>query len=91
MFSITRRIHIFLSVLIGLTNLPNTNAETQKFESFHDEWLFYNANDSAFFTVFGNRAFYFTSQCPWKSLDLWENLQLPHTYNKGAYNLGFML
>lgn len=59
-----------------------TLAQSRVEESFNDGWKFYKANNSTFFTDFDNGQKYFESQGQWTKLEVWEDVKLPHTYNK---------
>ncbi|GAA4133351.1 glycoside hydrolase family 2 TIM barrel-domain containing protein [Sphingobacterium kyonggiense] len=49
---------------------------------FNNDWQYYKANNNTFFTDFNNGSKYFENQDQWTRLEVWENVNLPHTYNK---------
>ena len=49
---------------------------------FNSDWQYYKANNNTFFTDFNNGSKYFENQDQWTRLEVWENVNLPHTYNK---------
>ncbi len=57
-------------------------AQSRVVQSFNDDWKFYKANNSTFFTDFENGQKYFESQSQWTKLEVWEDVTLPHTYNR---------
>ena len=57
-------------------------AQSRTVQSFNEGWQFYKANNSTFFTDFANGAKYIEGQGQWTRLEVWEDIQLPHTYNK---------
>lgn len=59
-----------------------TLAQSRIEKTFNDGWKFYKANNSTFFTDFDNGQKYFESQGQWTKLEVWEDVNLPHTYNK---------
>ena len=72
-----------LKLILLLTLIFNQVAVAQSRieKSFNEGWQFYKANNTTFFTDFANGAKYFESQGQWTPLEVWENVQLPHTYN----------
>lgn len=57
-------------------------AQSRKNSSFNEGWQYYKANNTTFFTNFENGKKYFESQGQWANLEIWEDVELPHTYNK---------
>lgn len=68
-------------VLVGLF-AQDVSGQSRSIQSFNEDWQFYKANNSTFFTEFENGQKYFESQGQWTRLEVWEDIQLPHTYNK---------
>ncbi|MVZ64931.1 beta-galactosidase [Sphingobacterium sp. DK4209] len=56
-------------------------AQSRIEQSFNENWRFYKANNSTFFTDFENGQKYYESQSQWTKLEVWEDITLPHTYN----------
>lgn len=67
-----------LSVTFGFSS----SAQTRNIADFNKDWQFYKANNTTFFTDFPNGSKYYESQGQWTGLEVWENVTLPHTYNK---------
>lgn len=57
-------------------------AQSRIVAPFNNDWQFYKANNSTFFTDFQNGAKYLESQGQWTGLEIWEDVTLPHTFNK---------
>lgn len=72
----------FASLLLGLVVSGSALAQSRVVSSFNTDWKFYKANNSTFFTDFENGQKYFESQNQWTKLEVWEDITLPHTYNK---------
>lgn len=71
-----------LFLLLQLGFLANIHAQSRAIEPFNSDWQFYKANNTTFFTDFQNGAKYFDNQGQWTGLEIWEHVDLPHTYNK---------
>jgi len=71
--------YLTLSMVLGLSSV---HAQSRVDKPFNDNWQFYKANNSTFFTDFDNGTKYFESQSQWTKLEVWEDIQLPHTYNR---------
>jgi beta-galactosidase len=69
-------------VAVSMGSHQCTLAQSRIVSSFNDGWQYYKANNSTFFTEFENGQKYFESQGQWTRLEIWEDVQLPHTYNK---------
>jgi len=69
---------LIISLLIGQFSYAQSRIE----KSFNDGWKFYKANNSTFFTDFENGQKYFENQGQWTKLEVWEDINLPHTFNK---------
>jgi len=70
------------NLIIGLILSQSSFAQSRVEKSFNDGWKFYKANNSTFFTDFENGQKYFESQGQWTKLEVWEDVTLPHTFNK---------
>ena len=57
-------------------------AQSRQVVFFNDNWKFYKANNSTFFTDFQNGIDYYETQGQWTSVEIFEDVTLPHTYNK---------
>lgn len=67
---------------LGTLLLLDVNGQSRTESSFNQDWKFYKANNSTFFTDFQNGTKYFESQGQWTGLEIWEPVTIPHTYNK---------
>lgn len=67
---------------IGLLGATSLFGQSREVKPFNDNWQYYKANNSTFFTDFDNGQKYVESQGQWTRLEIWEDVQLPHTYNK---------
>lgn len=67
---------------IGLVLSQRSFAQSRVEKNFNDGWKFYKANNSTFFTDFENGQKYFENQGQWTKLEVWEDVTLPHTFNK---------
>lgn len=67
---------------VGMLLSSASFGQSRTMQSFNDGWQFYKANNSTFFTDFENGQKYVESQGQWTKLEIWDNVTLPHTYNK---------
>jgi len=74
------KIAVFL--ILGVLSISATYGQSRVVRSFNDNWQYYKAHNSTFFTEFENGQKYVESQGQWTRLEVWENVQLPHTHNK---------
>ncbi len=72
----------YLLMMVGLLANSIGFAQSRMEKSFNEGWKFYKANNSTFFTDFENGQKYFENQGQWTKLEVWEDITLPHTYNK---------
>lgn len=72
----------YLLMMVGLLANSIGFAQSRMEKSFNEGWKFYKANNSTFFTDFENGQKYFENQGQWTKLEIWEDITLPHTYNK---------
>ncbi|WP_099371491.1 glycoside hydrolase family 2 protein [Sphingobacterium sp. 1.A.5] len=77
-FLFKQSLYISIGLLISQVSLGQSRIQ----KSFNEGWKFYKANNSTFFTDFENGQKYFDNQGQWTKLEVWEDIQLPHTYNK---------
>ena len=77
-FLFKQSLYISIGLLISQVSLGQSRIQ----KSFNEGWKFYKANNSTFFTDFENGQKYFENQGQWTKLEVWEDIQLPHTYNK---------
>lgn len=71
-----------LLLLLLVLSQAFVNAQSRTDQFFNDDWQFFKANNTTFFTDFQNGAKYFESQGQWTALEVWEKVTLPHTYNR---------
>ena len=72
---------IFLALLCCLA-CSLIYAQSREIISFNNNWKFFKVNNSTFFSEFPNGADYYESQGQWTSVEVFEAINLPHTYNK---------
>jgi beta-galactosidase len=77
-FLFKQSLYISIGLLMSQVSLGQSRIQ----KSFNEGWKFYKANNSTFFTDFENGQKYFENQGQWTKLEVWEDIQLPHTYNK---------
>ena len=71
----------FLSVAGALLSTYAV-AQSREIVSFNEDWKFFKANNSTFFTDFQNGVDYYESQGQWTSVEVFEDVKLPHTFNR---------
>jgi len=72
---------VFLS-LLGSLLTTCIFAQSREVKPINDNWQFYKANNTTFFTDFQNGADYYETQGQWTTVEVYEDVTLPHTYNK---------
>lgn len=77
---------LFLSVMGSLLSTCLL-AQSREVTSFNDNWKFYKANNSTFFTDFQNGTDYYETQGQWTTVEVFEDVKLPHTFNKDDMQL----
>ncbi|MFD2966470.1 glycoside hydrolase family 2 protein [Sphingobacterium bambusae] len=58
------------------------SGQSRRQTTFNDGWQYFKANNSTFFTDFENGEKFKLSQGQWTSPEIWEDVNLPHTYNR---------
>lgn len=71
-----------LGILLAFCWAATTYGQSRIEQSFNQGWQFYKANNSTFFTEFQNGEPYISSQGQWTEPEIWEEVQLPHTFNR---------
>lgn len=71
-----------LGILLAFCWAATTYGQSRIEQSFNQGWQFYKANNSTFFTEFQNGEPYISSQGQWTEPEIWEQVQLPHTFNR---------
>lgn len=69
-------------IVCGLSFGQLACAQSRNTISFNQGWQYYKANNATFFTDFLNGQQYQESQGQWTALEVWEDITLPHTYNR---------
>ena len=82
MISKSLSLFVVFSCLITLLS-----AQSRQIKTFNDGWQFYKANNSTFYVDFPNGADYYETQGQWTAVEVFENISLPHTYNKDDMQL----
>jgi len=80
MITYLKRVSLLLSVAVFMW--VNASGQSRVEESFNVDWQFYKAQNRTFFTNFENGQNYKEGEGQWTVPEVWEKVNLPHTFNR---------
>ncbi|MEJ5055714.1 glycoside hydrolase family 2 protein [Sphingobacterium sp. MYb382] len=73
---------VFLLLSAAAFMWVNAFGQSRVEESFNADWQFYKAQNRTFFTSFENGQSYKEAEGQWTVPEVWEKVDLPHTFNR---------